>query len=206
MTSPTPRAPQIACAILAAGAGTRFGGQKLATPFAGKPLVQWAVDAACASRATACGIVLADDGRDEIVATVDLRRCAELRNAHAREGIASSIRCAARAFEDYDGLLLALGDRPRVITADLDELIAAFSRDPSKMYALRCEEVWGAPMLFGREHLPALAALTGDEGAKRYALSKPERVVKVDARRADAFADIDLPGDVVTSTSESRNR
>lgn len=206
MNTATRRTPQVACAILAAGSGTRFGGQKLVTPFDGKPLVQWAVDAACASHAIACGIVLPVDRRDEIVAAVDLRRCAELRNAEAREGIAASIRCAVRAFVAYDGLLVALGDRPRVTSADLDALIAAFARDPSKMYALRREEVWGAPMLFGREHFPALAALRGDEGAKRYALSKPERVIKVDARRADAFADIDLPGDVVRSTSGSKKR
>ena len=42
----------VAAIVLAAGRATRMGGQKLLLPLGGRPLVQWAVDAALGSKAS----------------------------------------------------------------------------------------------------------------------------------------------------------
>jgi molybdenum cofactor cytidylyltransferase len=190
---------RVGCAVLAAGAGLRFGDGvfKLAAEFRGKPLLQWAVDAACGSRAASCSVVLGARW-PELLGSVDLRRCAALLNDAAVEGIGSSIRCAAAAHGSYDALILMLGDQPNVTQADLDALIGVFENDARRMVALRRGDVWGAPMLFPRTDLAVLTRIGGDAGAKRYAALCADRLSFVESCLTDAFADVDVPADLVT--------
>jgi molybdenum cofactor cytidylyltransferase len=189
---------RIGCAILAAGAGVRFRGRasKLVARLDGKPLLQYAVDAACSSGALSCSLILGAEA-EEVFASVDSRRCAVLMNAAWREGIASSVRCAAAAHAGDDALVVVLGDQPGVTAGDLDALMDVHRRDARAIVALRSADVWGAPMLFPRRDVPALLSLTGDLGAKRYADKHRSRVVFVDAVRPDAFADVDTEADLV---------
>jgi CTP:molybdopterin cytidylyltransferase MocA len=62
--------------------------------------------------------------------------------------------------------------------------------------ALRAGKTWGAPVLFPRQDFTALARLTGDAGAKRYAQSQRRRLRFVTARDSRAFCDIDSPSDL----------
>jgi len=190
---------RVGCAVLAAGAGIRFGDGvfKLAAEFRGKPLLQWAVDAACASRAASCCVVLGARW-PETFGSVDVRRCAALFNEASVEGIASSIRCAAATHRSYDGLILMLGDQPNVTHADLDTLIRVFENDARRIVAFCQGDVWGAPILFPRADLAALTKIGGDVGAKRYAAQREDRLSFVESCRTDAFDDIDVPADLVT--------
>jgi molybdenum cofactor cytidylyltransferase len=186
--------PRVGCVVLAAGAGRRFGGDKLIARLHGKPVLQYAVDAACAAHTLSCTLVVGDD-RARILAAVDPRRCAVAVNKDWRSGIASSIRCGLRAHGEDEACIIMLGDAPSVTSSDLDRMIAAWCAT-SSIVALRAGEVWGAPVLFPRADCRRLHALKGDAGAKRYALGHQQRLVYVDAIDARAFTDIDTKDDL----------
>ena len=188
---------RVGCAVLAAGAGVRFGspGAKLVAAYGGKPLVQHAVDAACASNAATVTIVVGA-GADLVLSSVDTRRAAVVRNDAWSNGIASSIAAALAASGEMDACILMLGDQPHVTSGDLNALIDAHGRAPRAIVALKRARVWGAPVLYPREDFTALMRLRGDAGAKRYALEQTKRLSFVPALRADAFADVDAPSDL----------
>lgn len=188
--------PAVACAILAAGASTRFGRNqnKLLANFRGRPLVQHAIDAACASKAIACVLVLGADA-EAVEASAETRRCAIIRNSGWEEGIASSIRCALAHRRTDEATIFLVGDEPFVGAADIDALIDEHALRPKAIVALRAGRVWGTPALFPREDYRALMRLRGDHGAKTYAKQHPDRLRLVAARDPRAFVDIDTRAD-----------
>jgi len=199
-----------AAIVLAAGSGVRFGGPKLIAPLAGRPLLQYAIDAACESRALVCALVLGANA-DAVLERVDSRRCAIVRNDSWHEGIASSIR-AGLGFADEstacEACVFLLGDQPFVSFADVDALLRCgadlygrpaggadlHGRPP--IVALRAGKTWGAPVLFPRRDFAALTRLRGDSGAKRYAESQRPRVRFVAASDERAFRDVDSRADL----------
>lgn len=186
--------PRVGCVVLAAGAGRRFGGDKLIAPLRGRPVLQYAVDAACGAQTLSCTLVLGD-GAARVLAAVEPRRCAVVMNRDWRSGIASSIRCGLRGHNEDDACIIMTGDTPFIASADLDRLIAAWGAT-SSIVALRAGDVWGAPVLFPRRDFAALRRLDGDVGAKRYAVKQRQRLVFVDASDPNAFADVDSQADL----------
>ena len=189
--------PQIACVVLAAGAGARFGdpGDKLLSKLADKPLLQHAVDAACGSSASACSIIVgAAAGR--VIAGIDARRAAIYRNDAWPEGLSRSIRLAVEIHMGCDACIFVLGDAPYVRAQDLDALIGAWQHDRRSVVALRSGTVWGAPALFPRTDFPALRRLEGDHGAKTLAQRHLRSLRFVEAVDPRAFIDVDRPAKV----------
>jgi molybdenum cofactor cytidylyltransferase len=190
-----------AAVLLAAGSGSRFGGRKLIAPFAGRPLAQCAIDAACGSLALICVLVVGSDS-DAVLDSVDPRRCAVVFNGSWRDGIASSIRAGLTFANDFDACVFMLADQPFVCSDDIDGLLRAAearrgdSRASQPIVALRAGRAWGAPVLFPRRDFTALARLEGDNGAKRYAQSHAQRLHFVTARDSRAFRDVDSASDL----------
>ncbi len=187
--------PTVATVILAAGEGSRFGGSKLTAPFQGRVLAQHAIDAACASQATACFLVIGAHA-DALRTQVDPRRCAIVPNRTWREGIASSIRTGVACATNFDACLFMLADQPYVTSADLDSLIAHVERHPMTIAALRVANIWGAPVAFPHRDFAALRKLRGDAGAKSYAASNGDRLQFVPAIDPRAFYDVDTKLDL----------
>jgi CTP:molybdopterin cytidylyltransferase MocA len=192
---PTLQKPSVAVVILAAGAGERFGGDKLTAELHGNILAQRAIDAACSSRAVACFLVVGARA-DSLLAMIDPRRCAIVTNTKWRDGIASSIRAGVAATASYDACIFTLGDQPNVTREDVNALIHAIESHPTAIVALRAGVVWGAPVAFPRRDYAALAKLKGDAGAKTYAQSQRKRLRFVRAADARAFDDIDTKADL----------
>ncbi|HEY7992743.1 MAG TPA: nucleotidyltransferase family protein [Candidatus Eremiobacteraceae bacterium] len=186
----------IGCTVLAAGAGSRFGtpGDKLVAMTAGKPLAQHAIDAAAASRASCCSLIVGA-AADRVLAAVDSRRLAVYANDRWETGIGSSIALAAATHQKDDAFVLMLADAPLVGVADIDALIAAWLAKPDRPAALRSGAVWGSPAIFPRSMYGALARLSGDRGAKGSVLNS-DRVTLVEASARSAFADVDRPRDL----------
>ncbi|MBC5824365.1 MAG: nucleotidyltransferase family protein [Candidatus Eremiobacteraeota bacterium] len=188
---------RIGCVVLAAGEGRRFGrhAHKLAAHVGGKSLLARAVDAACASQALSCTLVVGARF-ESLLCEVDSRRCAIVVNRDWKEGIASSVRRGLAAHRKDDACMFLVADQPFVSAADLDGLIESFRRVPGSIVALRAGEVWGTPTLFPRRDFAQLSKLQGDDGAKSYAVGSQERVTFVDACRAEAFRDVDTQQDL----------
>ncbi len=192
---------RIAAIILAAGASSRFkaggGGQasKLAAALAGKPLVRHAAEAALASTARPIVVVTGHD-RQSVETALDGLVLQFAHNAHHRDGLASSLRTAIAALPaDAAGAVVLLGDMPAVTSALIERLIAVFGEQPGALAAApNVAGRRGNPVLLSRSLFPAIAALEGDEGARKLLNgAAPGQVVEVDVSGPGATLDVDTP-------------
>ncbi len=188
--------------VLAAGAGRRFGGRKLTATFEGRPLIAGALDAAFA--APARGVILAI-GDDPELARIALDhaqaqgREADLRVivvADAAEGMGASLRAAVAALPaDADGVLIFLGDMPRIPPEIPRALVLAF-QGGSDLVAPQAGDRRGHPVLFGRAYFPTLRTLTGDTGAQGLLAKAGMRLTLIDTPDTGVLFDVDRLGDL----------
>jgi molybdenum cofactor cytidylyltransferase len=86
-----------------------------------------------------------------------------------------------------DGALICLGDMPLVAGSMLDRLIDAFDpEDGRAIIAPTFNGKQGNPMLWAQKFFPAMAALSGDIGARHLA-----------AEHADVTAELEMGDDAV---------
>lgn len=150
------RPADIVIALLGAGRASRFGGDKLSQGCAGKPLGQWALEAAQAMDLPLVWIAAE--------AAPDFVTCEVAHNPHASEGMGTSVALAARLAEERGAgaLLVMLADMPLVTPALLARLVKAGA--PS---ACAYGSEPGAPALIPAALFSALENLSGDMGAAR---------------------------------------
>ncbi|HVU23962.1 MAG TPA: nucleotidyltransferase family protein [Opitutus sp.] len=193
-----PEAPpfRFGAIILAAGGSTRMGEPKQLLPLGGRPLLVRAVEAALASPAWPVVVVL---GAHAEKMRPLLARFPVLvaDNPAWSEGMASSLRAGIATLREFsrslDAALLALCDQPAFSAGVIAGLAEALHATGRSVAAARYAGHLGSPAIFRREHFTALAALTGEEGARTLLSAMPDRVAAVDL---PALAqDIDTPGD-----------
>jgi molybdenum cofactor cytidylyltransferase len=146
-----------AVAVLAAGLGTRFGGDKLEAMCAGKPLGRWAIEAV-----EAAGL-----GPGTIVFAGELPSYAEgwhhIVNGAPEEGLGASLGGAA-FFALESGateMLVLLADMP-LVRADYLRELAEQSAPAASRYP---DGHAGVPALLDRALMEDAIGLTGDRGA-----------------------------------------
>lgn len=176
----------LAVAILAAGSARRFGGGKLDADCAGKPLGQWALEAARTLDPDALGVVVGDEAA-QFAGTAEI-----VRNPYAAHGLGTSASAAARwAIErEADALLIMLADMPLVSPATLRSL--AEGALPSAVAYAGGKP--GVPACFPAAMLSRLAALGGEEGAA--ALLRGRKGVRLVRGDPEELRDVDLPEDL----------
>ncbi|QRY39747.1 nucleotidyltransferase family protein [Microbacterium hominis] len=157
------------CAIvLAAGAGTRFGGPKaLARDAAGEP---WLARAVRTLRSAGCDPVLVVLGAAADDAAVHVpREAVVVRAPRWREGLSASVRASLDAAAGTAAVAALL------VPVDVPELPASACRrvmrdaGPSSLRRARYAGAPGHPVLIGRDHWgPLGASLRADRGAGGY--------------------------------------
>lgn len=196
---------RVAGLILAAGAGSRFGGGKMRARLDDRPLVAHALETA---RAAGLGRLVLVLGRDaaavrDAISAADPAALAGLLvavNPAPERGLATSLRlglAAATADPAPAGILVLLGDQPRVrpdvIAALLDASFSARS-DTLAVVPEYADDGAPNPVLL----LPSGAALVdeleGDRGLGPLLAARPGRVVRV--RVAGANPDVDSLADL----------
>lgn len=184
----------IRIAVLAAGESRRFGAAKLLVAVDEQPLILHAL--ARAQRACPGGVLLVTGHGAEAIESVAASFADIIvRNPDYTAGLGTSIAAAVRACTpDTDALVIALADQPMVTAGHYRALIAAWNRADLGIVATAFADTFGPPVLFGRQHFSALAALDDDSGAKRILLAHPEYVTTVGFE--PAAIDIDSPADL----------
>jgi CTP:molybdopterin cytidylyltransferase MocA len=181
--------------VLAAGAGTRFGGGKQLTRLDGRPLLEHALTAiAAASSLTRTVVVLGHDAQ-EILASVDLHGAEPLLCSDWREGQSASLRCgvAALAGAGAAAVVVTLGDQPFIDPRAIERVIAARSPSADAVRATYAGRP-GHPVLLERSLFAAVAQLRGDTGARE--LLRHARVRDVACDGLGRPDDIDTPEQV----------
>ncbi len=186
----------VSAILLAAGAGSRFGGGKLLAGFEGRPLIEHTL------------LMLRDAPVDETVVVVggDAARLREIcepygariiENPDWASGQSTSVRAGLRAMgRDVRAAVVLLADQPLVRAGAVERLVAAFEGGAGVAVA-----TYGGkrrnPVLFSRRVWPDLISeLSGDEGARAVLRRRPELVVEVDCDGVGDPVDVDTEEDL----------
>lgn len=181
--------------VLAAGRGARFGGGKLLAPLNGRPLIAGALRAALAAPVRQVFVAIGQDPalREAIIG--ESERLALVPVPDAAEGMGASLRtAAAQVSDDAAGVFVFLGDMPAIAAATVETLAAALD-GPDHIAAPSLDGRRGHPVLFGAAWLPALRALSGDEGARAILQTAP-RLTLVPVSDPGVLLDVDRPEDL----------
>ena len=174
--------------ILAAGAGTRFGGDKLLAIVDGEPMLRGIVR----TYAAVCGrAMVVARNQTQFEAALDGLPVTVVINSDADEGIASSIRAAVSSCSDQPAIMIALGDEPRVDRMLVTAVMDRWQETSAPVVAPRFEGLLGHPVLFDRDCFADLLAIDGDVGARSVVRRFGDQVRYVDVKRA-------LPVDIDT--------
>ncbi|HYD82992.1 MAG TPA: NTP transferase domain-containing protein, partial [Opitutus sp.] len=98
-----------------------------------------------------------------------------------------------------DGALVTLCDQPAFSAEVIARLIARQRETSRSIVAAHYHGRNAAPALFLREHFPALAALTGEEGARTLLNVRPELVAAENL--PELAVDLDTPADYAAAQS-----
>ncbi|MPM79320.1 Purine catabolism protein PucB [bioreactor metagenome] len=184
---------RLGCVLLASGFARRFGSNKLLLPLQGGSPAQRALALFSPERFARRAVV------SQFPEILELGRAAgwlALDNPEAAEGIASSLRRGLAAMEEMDGVLFAVCDQPWLSKASVDRLIDAFTAQPACITALSWAGERGNPVIFPRDLLRELAALTGDTGGSAVLRAHSGRLLLVEALSARELLDVDTPRDL----------
>src|SRR5262245_8029025 len=113
--------------VLAAGAGSRFGGGKLLAPIGGRPVLQRVLDAIAQAGIDDVLVVLGGDAA-AIEAGIDWRDERRVVNPAPERGLSSSLQVgvdAVLADSKLAGILVVLGDQPLVAPSTIEALLGA---------------------------------------------------------------------------------
>lgn len=188
------RARQVCAMVLAAGRSRRMAPlNKLLVPDnKGNAMIARVVDNALASRARPV-IVVTGHERERIEEALAGRPVIFAHAEDYAEGLSASLKAGLRAVPpEAEGILICLGDMPLVGAETLDRLIGAF--DPEEGRAVvqpTFRGKQGNPMLWAREFLPEMLAISGDIGARHLAAKHAERMVEVEMADDAVLRDFD---------------
>jgi molybdenum cofactor cytidylyltransferase len=178
--------------ILAAGAGTRFGGRKQLAELDGRPLLEHAVQA---MTATPVGRVVVVLGAlvEEVTATVDLHGAEPCTCERWDEGQAASLACGLAELSDCEAVVVTLGDQPRMSPDAIRRVISARDGESAAVRATYFGAP-GHPVLLERELFESFRNVTGDHGARNLLLSVQVREVPCDD--LGGGEDVDTPAEL----------
>ncbi len=176
--------------VLAAGAGTRFGGGKLSAPFRGEPLLAHAIRTA---RAAPVGrvIVVCAPGLD-ITCRENSGPPVEALRLDS-EALSDTLKAGIAVAGDADGAFIFLGDMP-LVPHGVAQLLAGRLGD--NFAALpRFAGHPGHPVLLARRAFGEIARLAGDEGAGRLLRGRQD-IAFLDCEDEGVVLDVDRAEDI----------
>lgn len=185
----------IACMLLAAGSGSRFGGKKQLALIDGQPMIQRALNQLKPLFNDDLYIVTgayADEVNPYVGDNAHM-----LENALWESGIGSSISHGVRRISErknYAGIMVALVDQVELESCDYQRICDCF--DGNAIVASQYNAVTGVPAIFPKSHFEQLIQLRGDEGARKIIKQHAQGVITV--AMPNACLDIDTKQDLLT--------
>lgn len=185
---------RVAAVILAAGASSRMGVNKMLLHVDGVPMVRRAV-----LRATAAGLapVIVVVGRDEddVRAALGDVVCTVVRNPDFTGPTSGSLHIALRAMpEDVEATMILLADMVHVTTDMMQAIVQAAQAHDAPLSVSEYGDVLAPPLLFRRALWPELLAWHG-EGCGKAVVKAHRAEAVMHAWPPDALRDVDTPED-----------
>jgi len=183
----------IAGILLAAGAGTRFGGRKLLHPLSGGIAVGVSAVRNLKS-ALPRVVVVVRPGDEELRLLLARERVAIVECAEAERGMGHSLAAGVAAERDADGWVIALGDMPHIRPDTIRAVAAALKKGATLVVPVFAGER-GHPVGFGREFRDDLLTLSGDAGARAVLAAHAPAVRQLEVDDPGVVQDVDTPAD-----------
>jgi molybdenum cofactor cytidylyltransferase len=183
--------------VLAAGAGSRFGGGKLLAPWRSGVLLDGAMAAAFAAPVGTVWLATGADGAAVWAAGQAFaeRQGVGQRLRHVpveawREGLSASLKAAIAALPaDTDAAFVFLGDMPRIPYGLAAQLAAALTEADAAIPEV--DGALGHPALIATQLFPRLADLSGDRGARALLEGLGTRLARVPTTDSGVLFDVD---------------
>ncbi|HZC19309.1 MAG TPA: nucleotidyltransferase family protein [Rubrobacteraceae bacterium] len=156
----------VSAILLAAGAGSRFGGGKLLAPFRGRPLIEASLSGLRKAPVSET-IVVVGKNAEELRYVCKPYGVRMVENPDWVGGISTSVRAGLRACSPRArAAVVCLADQPFVGARAVERLVGAFEHGAEVAVATYGGEPRN-PALFAREVWPLLLReLSGDRGAR----------------------------------------
>lgn len=180
----------IGCILMAAGQAARFGENKLLYTWQGKTLVERALEAAPACLFARAVAVVSDV---EVAGHATRAGYAAVLNPAPQRGQGLTIALGMREMGGMDAVLFCVADQPCLSRASVQRLLRVYR--PGQIYALSYRGRRGNPVLFPSECFEALCRLAPDKTGKAVIARHLDRLVLVEAARAEELFDIDTRED-----------
>jgi CTP:molybdopterin cytidylyltransferase MocA len=186
----------VSAILLAAGAGSRFGGGKLLAKLNDMPLVEHVLVALEASPVDKTVVVVGADAKRlrEVCEPYGFRI---VENPEWTRGQSTSVRAGLRALgPEARAAVVLLADQPLVGADAVKRLVEAFEGGAKVAVAAYGGEPRN-PVLFSREVWPLLEAeLSGDEGARPFLRRHQDLVMRVPCDEVGDPVDVDTAEDL----------
>ncbi len=177
---------RVGCVVMASGAATRFGSNKLLAPLGGVPLLERTLS--CLPPKLDAVVVTRWAGVAALCAARGVRCVAPESPLQS-----DTLRRGLDALGKPDGCLFLPGDQPLVTRRSILALLDAFAAAPETV----CRLCWlgrtGSPVLFPRSLFGALRALKGDVGGGALLRGGAVPVTPVEALYPWELWDADTP-------------
>ena len=182
--------------ILAAGAGTRFGGNKLSALVRSRPLYEHTLERMQAFGSFPAFLVT---GSEEIAAAAERMGITPVWNHEPERGISHSLilglKSAIDCRPELEGVLFSVCDQPGLRASTLQCIFNTGMRHPGSIVCAGSGRRTGNPVLWDRKYFQELFNLTGDEGG-RQVMRRHEESLRIVQADPEELKDIDRKEDL----------
>jgi molybdenum cofactor cytidylyltransferase len=180
--------------LLAAGAGTRFGGRKLLHPLPdGAPIGLAALRNLRSALSPVVAVVRPGD--DELRELLASAGAVVIECAAAEHGMGHSLAAGVAQTSGADGWVIALGDMPSIQPRTILAIAQQLEQGAEIVVPVFAGER-GHPVGFGRRFRDDLMAVTGDAGARTILRAHPTEVHRLEVDDPAVLQDLDTMDDV----------
>ncbi len=191
---PGERIGPVAGVVLAAGASTRMGENKLLFDLGGEALVRRSVGRATAAGLDPVVVVLGHDA-DRVRSKLAGLPCRTVVNPDYARGINASLKTGIATLPaETTAAVVMLADMPFVTTQMIATLVERYRAGSAPLVVSDYEGVNAPPMLYDRSLFPELLQMEG-EGCGKQVVRRHRAAAAVARWPAAALTDLDVPGD-----------
>ena len=178
----------------------RFGPPKQLARLGSKPLLEWVLDSALASRLDKIVLVLGHAHskiQQALDAKINHARIQTVINERYAAGQSGSLHAGlSRVHQDFDSVMFILGDQPRLRSNTIDLLLEKYWSSAKRICVPVYRGKRGNPVIFSQTLYGKLKAIEGDIGAREVIRTNQEHVLYVELDDPLCFTDIDSPQDL----------
>jgi len=189
---------RITAIVPAAGLSSRMGQNKLLMPFAGKSLIERAVDTLMTSGVDEIVVVLGHEA-NLVRSRLEGKSVHFVDNPDYRAGLSTSVRAGMEAApKGADAMMIYLADQPLLEADEVRRLVLAFAEakraGKSIVVPFFCNKR-GNPVILDASYREMVLDVVGDAGCRRIIKRHPEQVFAVQMETDHVVRDVDTPED-----------